>query len=84
MISNIKYAGDTIAGDSSSYNATGSLSSLPTCIGLHAKRPFEINLYLLKSVPMTFATDGIKYLSMFIPRRRSVSNSLLRISTNLI
>ena len=63
---------------------TGSRSSRPTCTGLHANFPFVISLYLLKSVPMTFATDGIKNLSMLIPKTLSVMLSLFRVSISRI
>lgn len=51
---------------------------------LHANFPFVISLYLLKSVPMTFATDGIKNLSMLIPKTLSVMLSLFRVSISRI
>ena len=80
LISNMKYAGETNAGISLSYNATGSLSSRPTCMGLQANLPFVMSLYLLKSVPITLATDGIKNLSMLIPRTLSDTSSVFLVS----
>ena len=76
----MKYAGETITGSSPLYNATGNLSSRPTCIGLQANVFFFINLYLLKSVPIVFATEGINSLSILIPRTSEVTNDLFRSS----
>ena len=64
--------------------AIGILSSLPTCIKLQANCIFETSLYVDKSVPITFATDGIKYLLIFMPIGFVTFNSRLRTLTSLI
>ena len=53
-------------------------------VGLQANLPLVIILYLLKSVPITLATEGIKNLSILIPRTLSVTLSVLRVSIKRI
>ena len=48
------------------------------CIGLQANSPLLISLYRLKSVPITFATEGINSLSILMPRTVLVTSSEFR------
>ena len=70
-----------MATSQSSNLATGILESLLTCIRLTAKSFLRIILYFERSVPLVFATDFIKHLSILTPIRLFILLSIFLSST---